>query len=95
MALDTIGGPSGSDACSSSRIHCTRTGFAGARQQDRFGGDIVGAIMAVAARALDMDAVNQRLDDANQLRQHLAQGKYALAMSPDRVVAVHQMGERA
>ena len=56
----TIAGRKGSQACSSSRIHCTRTGRpgSGAREQRRIGRDIVGAVVAVAARAFDMDAAH-------------------------------------
>ena len=57
FSLVTIAGPYGSQPCSCSRIHCTPNRHAGqfARDQRGVGGGIIGAVMAVAAGALDMD----------------------------------------
>ena len=61
-AASTIAAPYGSQANSSSRIHCSRTGRpgSGARQQRRVERDVVGAVVAVAARALGVDAADRR-----------------------------------
>ena len=64
---NSIAGPSGSHACSSSRLHCTRTGLPdGLRQQRRVARDVVGAVVAVAPRAFGED-------HANLLRRHREQ----------------------
>ena len=52
----SMAGPSGSQPCSSSRIHCTRTGRPDrAREERGVGGRVVGAVVAVAAGAFHED----------------------------------------
>ena len=45
--------------------------------------DVVGAVVAVAARALGVDAANVLRLHAERLREVAAQGEHALAVRPD------------
>ncbi len=59
-ALVTIAEPYGSHVCSSSRIHCTRTGRPGNARGDQrgVGAGVVGAVVTVAAGAFHVDAAH-------------------------------------
>src|SRR4029453_7539731 len=64
-AFITMAEPYGSQANSSSRIHCTRTGRPGygAREQRRVERDVVLAIAAITAGSLGEDAPDRRRFD--------------------------------
>ena len=84
--LVAIAGPKGSHACSCSRIHWTRTGLPGiaAARSSGVGGDIIRAIMAVAASAFGMDAAHLVQRHSQHFRERLAQWKTPWRVSPDR-----------
>ena len=79
----TIAGPKGSQACSWSRIHCG--GWVGRGRhchKGGIGGDVVGPIVTVAARALHMDATDLVLRQAQHLGERRAGRVDALRMRP-------------
>src|ERR1700722_3402221 len=88
LNLVTIAGPYGSQACSCSRIHCTR-------DQSRIRGGIVGAVMAVTPGALDMNAANALERHPQHFRDRLTIGIDALGMGPDRERAIDQLRDCA
>ena len=68
-------------------LHAHRLPGQRARQQRGVGGDVVGAVVAVAARAFDVDAAHPVGRHLQQLGQRSAQRIDALAVGPDRVAA--------
>ena len=65
-----------------------------AREQRRVERDVVGAVVAVAARAFDMDAADRRGRHLQRLGDLGAQRKHALRVRPDRELAVLELGDR-
>ena len=66
-----------------------------ARDQRSVGCGIVGAVVAVAAGAFDMDAADARRRHPQHLRDRLTVGINALRMGPDRHRTVGQLRDRA
>ena len=95
--LVTIAGPNGSQACSCSRIHCTRTGTPGQRARDQggVGRGIIGAVVAVTSGALDMDAADASPAACRSISAiACAVGIDALGVGPDRHGAVDRIARR-
>ena len=67
----------------------------GAGDQRGVAGRIVGAVVAVAARALAVDAADPLGGDAQHLGNGIPVGEHALRMGPDRDVVALPMGHRA
>ncbi len=76
-------------------LHAHRATGNRAREQHRVGSDVVGAVVAVAARALDVDAAHLVGRRANELGERVAQRVDALAVGPDDIAAVGEAGDRA
>ena len=75
-------------------LHAHRLARHGAGDQRGVGRGVVGAVMAVAAGALDMDAAHLRVRHAQHLGDGVAVGEHALGMRPDRHRAVQQAARR-
>ena len=92
-----MAGPTGSKPNSSSRRHCRRIAPAGQAQGDqrRVERGIVGAVVAVAAGAVQVPRGDGLDRQAEHRRQVLAQRMHALAVRPDRQMAVAELGQRA
>ena len=72
-----------------------RAAVGGARQQRRVERHVVRAIVAIAAGALGVDAADRGGRHAERPRHGGAQRKHALAVGPDRELAVLELGQRA
>ena len=85
-------------ACSSSRIHCTRTGRPGKARRDQrgVGARVVGAVVAVAAGAFHVDARARAPRGMRSISAIASRsGIDALRVRPDREHAVLQQRDRA
>ena len=76
-------------------LHSHRPARHGARQQYRVERHIVGAVVAIAARAFGMDHDDIFGRDIQHPGEIAAQRKYALAVRPHRVFAVLELGDGA
>ena len=82
-SFTTIAEPNGYHANSSSRVHCRSTGRPhGAGEQRRVERDVVGAVVAVAARAVAVDDDDVLVLHAEDARDLAAQRERALAVRP-------------
>ena len=88
--------PFGSHACSCSRVNCTRTGRPTARDsKHRVGGNVIGAVAAVAAGGLHPDHLDLGFAAMDQPRQLGAQMMRVLRAGPDPGLVVLIIGDRA
>jgi hypothetical protein len=76
-------------------LHPHRPAKQGVGQQRRVARRIVGAVMAVAARALDVDAAHLDFGQRQHLGQRLAQGEHPLRMRPDGEARAVELRHRA
>ncbi len=76
-------------------LHADRAARHGAGDQRRIRRDVIGAVVAVAAGPLDMDAAHLLRRQAQQLGKRVALGINALRMGPDCHAAAVGLGERA
>jgi hypothetical protein len=98
LALVIMAGPQGSQTCMlllAHPLHPHGAARDGAGDQRRICRRIVGAVVAVATRSLDVDAAQGLLGQAQHLGDRLPQREHALRVAPDRELALVHQGDRA
>ena len=76
------------------QLHANRTAY-GARQQHRVGGNVIGAVAAVAAGGFEPDYLDLGFAPVDQPRQFGAQMMRILRAGPDPGLLVLTVGDRA
>src|SRR5262245_43171398 len=91
-----VGGPFGSQPCSSARDHCTRTGRPTALASSAaFGCGVFVSVAAVAAGAFDIDAAHILRRQLEHLCELLAQIMCRLRRRPGCQLAILEFGDGA